>query len=852
MDTRSKSSKILSVLAALLVVTVLTAGAFSFYPFIFERAEQKIEGIGADDNFQRQIAQDLWKTIYELKRGDSSKTPIEIFAPEYHDETLRLERMYQQALAGDPVEYKVMHTERVHSDVASYETSMIQEGDPYFYNNSEFVTVYGEQRPSDGPEPSAEPAREQDGTDTAAVGIVPKVLLNDDALKQLGGRLALRKEWEQLFNSMFSGEIWMDANLDYWVKDYIKGSETTSAEDVKDLFEHPEQLEKYQFAAKIKSNAQGRFTVTEWYNRNDRNAANRGYFEENFNNIYLRATPSHWTSDNPYLFEIDRLQASNLWDMEMVIAVPLEMRGFDGIFYNQEYQMMWELYNSGLALVFWVALGLAAACGLCFGLVKKWRFGEGRVLRFLPAEGLVLMDIAICICAQFLAEMAVVWASPIQMRQIELDWMLPEGTAALGFGVLHALCWAGLLLAVYLSFLSFAKIFTMGLWPWICERCWTVKILRGICHGVRYCWRKATEQQIEGSAHKMVIGFVLFNGAAIILMCCGWFFAIPVALIYSCVLYYLLKKKYAKTHEDYQKVLDVAQKMANGDLAAPDDTDAGVYEPLKNQLCQVREGFQKAVDAEVKSQSMKTELITNVSHDLKTPLTAIITYVDLLKKPDITDEERADYIETLDKKSQRLKQLIADLFDVSKAVSREMTPDLAPLDLAALLNQVRCELGEELDKSGITFRWNIPEQKVPVRLDGARTCRIFENLLVNITKYALKGTRAYVSLETNGQMAIAAFKNVSAAELPEDAEAFTERFVRGDASRSTEGSGLGLAIAKSFTEIQGGKLELLVDGDLFTARLTFPLDQEPPTREEIPEIEQPVSAETAIDTENLL
>ncbi|EJW96040.1 sensor histidine kinase, partial [gut metagenome] len=172
----------------------------------------------------------------------------------------------------------------------------------------------------------------------------------------------------------------------------------------------------------------------------------------------------------------------------------------------------------------------------------------------------------------------------------------------------------------------------------------------------------------------MVIGFVIFNGSAIILMCCGWFFAIPVAIIYSGVLYYLLKKKYAKTHEDYQKVLDIAQKMANGDLEAPADIDAGMYEPLKNQLYQVREGFQKAVDAEVKSQRMKTELITNVSHDLKTPLTAIITYVDLLKKPDITDEEQADYIKTLEKKSQRLKQLIADLFDVSKAVSREMTP----------------------------------------------------------------------------------------------------------------------------------------------------------------------------------
>ena len=819
MDTRSKSSKICSVIAALLVVAAITAGALSCYPVIFERAEQKLTGIGEDEQFRRSLSRNLWNISYQIKRGDSNKTPVEIFAPEYHAETLRLEETYQKALAGNSVEYKVQRAENIHARENSYDMmyDAVEEGGPYLHDESNLETAR-EPEWAPEPEPTAQPG---------SVSVVTKVLLDDAALEQLEQRLMLRKEWEQNLNANLDSGAWLEANLDYWVKDRSSGKEVKAGEEVKDIFENPEQMKNYQFAAKIETDANGRFTVSAWHNQKDGQLRIKEYFEESLRQVPAECTPYSWSNGNPYQYAIDRMQVHGLADMEMVVAVPLVLRGFDGIYYNQQQQVGWNLYNSGLALVFWLALGLAALFGLGFGLVKKWRFGEGRVLRFLPAEGLVILDVFLCICAEFIAEMAAVWNSPIQMKQWELDWMLPEGSAEIMFACVNALFWAAILLAMYLSFLSFAKIFTMGLWPWMKERCWTVKLVRGICHGVRWCWNKATEQPISGSAHKTVIGFVVFNGVVMALLCCGWFFTIPVAIIYSGVLYYLLKKKYAKTHADYQKVLDVAQKMANGNLDAPDEADAGVYEPLKVELCQVREGFKKAVDAEVKSQSMKTELITNVSHDLKTPLTAIITYVDLLKKPDITEEERADYIETLDKKSQRLKQLIADLFDVSKAVSREMTPDLEPLDLAALLGQVRCELGEELEKSGIAFRWSIPEEKVPVRLDGARTCRIFENLLVNITKYAMPGTRAYVSLEQNGTMAVVAFKNVSAEELPENADAFTERFVRGDASRSTEGSGLGLAIAKSFAEIQGGKLELLVDGDLFTARLTFPLYLEP-------------------------
>ena len=227
------------------------------------------------------------------------------------------------------------------------------------------------------------------------------------------------------------------------------------------------------------------------------------------------------------------------------------------------------------------------------------------------------------------------------------------------------------------------------------------------------------------------------------------------------------------------------------------------------------------MEEEVKSQNMKTELITNVSHDLKTPLTAIITYIDLMKDPNLTPEDRAQYLDTLDRKAQRLKNLIEDLFEVSKASSRNVTLTLADIDLCALLKQVEFELSDKIEASGIEFRFHLPEEKVIARLDSQKTYRIFENLIVNITKYGLPGTRAYIDLTDMGDRVCAVLKNVSAAEMDFDTTEITERFVRGDKSRNTEGSGLGLAIVKSFTELQGGTFEILVDGDLFKAVVVF-------------------------------
>ena len=225
---------------------------------------------------------------------------------------------------------------------------------------------------------------------------------------------------------------------------------------------------------------------------------------------------------------------------------------------------------------------------------------------------------------------------------------------------------------------------------------------------------------------------------------------------------------------------------------------------------------------EAKSQNMKTELITNVSHDLKTPLTSIITYVDLLKEEGLTEEKRRSYVQILEQKSQRLKVLIEDLFEVSKAQSGNVTMNFMEVDVVSLMKQVRSEMSDQLEESTLMFRWNLPEGKVLLLLDGQRTYRVFENLLNNVLKYAMPYSRVYVDILDEHSHVKVLFRNISAKELSgTDAEHLTERFVRGDASRNSEGSGLGLAIARSFVELQNGKLQIETDGDLFKVTILW-------------------------------
>lgn len=270
----------------------------------------------------------------------------------------------------------------------------------------------------------------------------------------------------------------------------------------------------------------------------------------------------------------------------------------------------------------------------------------------------------------------------------------------------------------------------------------------------------------------------------------------------------------------FNKIVLGAHKISQGDLNYQiEGSSIAVLDVLAKDINNMRSGLGNAIKNEVKSERMKTELITNVSHDLKTPLTSIINYVDLIKKGDFTKEEIEDYIKIIDRKSQRLKVLIEDLFEASSAASGEMELNIEKLDIVALLKQSIAEFEEKIKISKLDFRINIPNEKVYVMVDGKRTWRIFENQISNILKYSLDNTRVYINLEESEDRIIIIFKNISAYEINFNEDEITERFKRGDQSRHTEGSGLGLAISKGLTELQDGIFKIKVDGDLFKVEI---------------------------------
>ena len=410
-------------------------------------------------------------------------------------------------------------------------------------------------------------------------------------------------------------------------------------------------------------------------------------------------------------------------------------------------------------------------------------------------------------------------------RELERTHMAVPAASVLVL-VINILFWIVVYGMFYWGITCLRAVFSLGLWRYIKERTWVGRFCCFIKRWVCRCLNPFNETDWHSNSSKAIGKAVIANFIILTLISCLWFFGIAALVVYSLVLFFLIRKYWDEMEGKYNRLLETINQMAEGDLDVDVPEDLGLFNPLKEQLSRVRQGFKKAVEQEVKSERTKTELITNVSHDLKTPLTAIITYVNLLKQPGVTEEERASYIQVLDQKSMRLKVLIEDLFEVSKATSGAVTMNRGPVDIVSLIKQVRLELSDRMEASGVEFRWTLPEEKIILYLDSQRTYRIFENLLVNITKYGMPGTRAYIQVvrEDDGHVLIT-MRNISARELEVSPEELTERFVRGDTSRNTEGSGLGLAIARSFVEVQGGTMKLEVEDDLFCVSIRWKMEE---------------------------
>lgn len=342
-----------------------------------------------------------------------------------------------------------------------------------------------------------------------------------------------------------------------------------------------------------------------------------------------------------------------------------------------------------------------------------------------------------------------------------------------------------------------------------------------ITHGYQIM-NKVIDFDLNDSLNKTVLKIVLFN--LLIIAGCSIFFVFGIffAVIYSIIIFVLIRKKFQDIQNDYHTLLKATQQLSNGHFDVQINQDIGIFNPLKDEFVHIKDGFEKAVKEEVKSQRMKTELISNVSHDLKTPLTSIITYVDLLKNNNLSSDDRQHYLDILERNSLRLKNLIEDLFEVSKANSGDVKLNLVDIDIISLIKQSQLECQDNLDEKSLSMKWNSSQDKMMCHLDSSKTYRIFENLFMNISKYALPHTRVYIDIHDHDDHVEIIFKNISEEEMTFNENEIVERFVQGDKSRNTHGSGLGLAIVKSFTEIQGGQFHVELDGDLFKTIVIFP------------------------------
>lgn len=333
------------------------------------------------------------------------------------------------------------------------------------------------------------------------------------------------------------------------------------------------------------------------------------------------------------------------------------------------------------------------------------------------------------------------------------------------------------------------------------------------------CWNYLSEIMTRSSLIKtflimsglyVISGLLLFVVSAILNI-------FPIGILIGIILTIIYIVIFIKELIYLDKIIISSKAATEGKLNCNiEEKGRGHLRELAHDINNIRDGLRKSIESEIKSENMKTELITNVSHDLKTPLTSIINYIDLLKRENIGSETAKDYINILDKKSQRLKVLIDDLFEASKATSGAMELNITKIDIVQLLKQSLGENDERFKNSNLSVKLDIPDTKIFINGDGQRLYRVFENLISNIVKYSLSNTRVYIQMYVDDEnKVVIIMRNISAYELDFCANEITNRFKRGDSSRSTEGSGLGLAIAKSIVELHGGKFNIEVDGDLF-------------------------------------
>lgn len=486
--------------------------------------------------------------------------------------------------------------------------------------------------------------------------------------------------------------------------------------------------------------------------------------------------------------------------------------------------------NSGIQQTFRILLLALAIAALLLPLWKRYHLHEGKILP-LHIEVLALLLFAMyMILGELSARMVMYTMSEYSDYRLSYKihsiwpWMF-EGDAQHIVLAINLLFLMAAFSMWFMLVTGLCQVYLFGIRGYFRKRCLCYRVIRSTRISFKRkkirLQREIIHADLEQDLNVPLFKLLAVNFLILALFSMFWVFGVFLLIGYSVFLYLFLRKYIHIIQEKYGYLLEAVRSVAAGNLQTEFAGDWGMFESFKGELSEIQTGFSKAVEEEVASQRMRTELITNVSHDLKTPLTAIITYISLLQEEHVTEAQQKEYLNVLERKSLRLKVLIEDLFELSKANSGSVTVQQERIDICHLLRQVYLEYEDKAKTADLTFRYELPEQKIYAMLDGEKTYRIFDNLYANIIKYAMPHTRVYVSVNLQDADIIIEMKNISGTELNVSPERLTERFVRGDSARSSEGSGLGLAIAKTLVELQGGRMEIAVDGDLFKVMLIW-------------------------------
>ena len=510
-----------------------------------------------------------------------------------------------------------------------------------------------------------------------------------------------------------------------------------------------------------------------------------------------------------------------LWpadDMTLIIGIDTELSAEDDIYEaSREYE---QLHPWIKVCIF---CGLVSLMGWIISLVYLTlatgrRTGEEKI--HLNPIDKIKTEILVAAFIFMMAELVILITKVNSEEWAVYGIIVASGTVSLVID--------GLFLIFYLSMVRRMKA----------EMLWETSVACWLERGIRkvFARQKTTVRVLLLFAGHMAVCFVLAVGAFYYQSMT----ALVVLLLFSAGECYMILRKAV---EQYQIRLGV-EKIRDGALSGKIDIEQlhGEEKSLAEAINNIGEGLLHAVDDSTKNERMKADLITNVSHDIKTPLTSIINYVNLMKLEKIDNERVQGYIKILDEKSQRLKQLTADLVEASKISSGNVKLDMQVIDLVELVYQTSGEFNEKFEQKELTIVTKLPKTAVLIRADGRQLYRVIENLYNNVAKYALEKTRVYVDIAYVEEKVVFSIKNVSEHSLAREnsnAGDLTERFIRGDSSRTTEGSGLGLSIAKSLTVLMGGVFDIKVDGDLFKASITFP--QYVDENSSNPKMEEPAS-----------